>query len=253
VAVTARIGVVADTHVGEWVAELPDAVLAALAGVDVILHSGDITDLSLLDRLATVAPVVAVQGDHDRAAGIVLPRSRVVEIAGYRIGLTHGRRWRAIELAGALVSLALGRPVLMGFHRALRRRFGQVDAVVFGHLHLPCTRWIGGVLFFSPGAVHNAEHAPGFAAGGISARAYLRFRESLPADDRVLAVGILEAGPDGLAPRIVPVAPDGTGPLGAERATKHRPHLPGGHPRDEGLHTRGLKRERRDSNPRPSD
>ncbi len=37
-----RIGVVADTHVGEWVAELPQAVLAALAGVDLILHAGDI-------------------------------------------------------------------------------------------------------------------------------------------------------------------------------------------------------------------
>lgn len=201
----ARIGVVADTHVGEWVADLPDAVLAALAGVDVILHAGDITDLTVLDRLATVAPVVAVQGDHDRAAGIVLPRARIVEIAGYRIGLTHGRRSRAVELAWALVSVALGRAVLVGLHRALRRRFGAVDAVVFGHLHLPCARWIDGVLFFSPGAVHNAERAPGFAAGGISARAYLRFRESLPVDEAIPAVGIIEAGPDGLVPRIVPV------------------------------------------------
>ena len=204
-----RVGVVADTHVGEWVAELSDAVLEALAGVDVIFHAGDITDLAVLDRLATVAPVVAVQGDHDRAAGIVLPRARVVEIAGYRIGLTHGRRARAIELASAVMSAALSRVVLAGFHRALRRRFGPVDAIVFGHLHLPCVRWIDGVLFFSPGAVHNAESAPGFAAGGVAARAYLRFRESLPQDDAVPAVGILEAGPEGLVPQIVPLASRG--------------------------------------------
>ena len=203
---SARIGVVTDTHVGEWVADLPDAVPAALEGVDLILHAGDITDLAVLDRLAAIAPVVAVQGDHDRAAGITLPRSRVVEIAGCRIGLTHGRRSRAIEVPSALASAALDRAVLTGFHRALRRRFGRVDAIVFGHLHLPCIRWIDGVLFFSPGAVHNAEQAPGFAAGGISARAYLRFRESLPVDARAPAVGILEVGPDGLVPRIVPVA-----------------------------------------------
>jgi putative phosphoesterase len=211
----ARIGVVADTHVGEWIAELPGAVLEALAGVDVILHAGDITDLSVLERLAAVAPVVAVQGDHDRAAGIVLPRARVVEVAGYRIGLTHGRRARAIELVSALASLVLGRVVLTGFHRALRRRFRDVDAIVFGHLHLPISYWDRGILYFSPGAVHNAERAPGFAAGGVSARAYLRFRRSLAPDRAVPAIGIIEAGPEGLVARVVPVAPGEGGGVAA--------------------------------------
>jgi putative phosphoesterase len=203
----ARIGVVADTHIGEWVAELPDAVLDALAGVDVILHAGDITDLAVLERLATVAPVVAVQGDHDRAAGIVLPRARVVEVAGYRIGLTHGRRARPVEVACAVASAVVGRAVLIGFRRALRRRFRDVDAIVFGHLHLPITRWDGGILYFSPGALHNAERAPGFAAGGVSARAYLRFRRSLAPDQAAPAIGIIDAGPEGLVPRIIPILP----------------------------------------------
>jgi putative phosphoesterase len=212
----ARIGVVADTHVGEWVAELPGAVLDALAGVDVILHAGDITDLSVLDRLATVAPVVAVQGDHDRAAGIVLPRARVVEVAGYRIGLTHGRRARPVELAGAIASAVLGRAVLLGFNRALRRRFRDVDAIVFGHLHLPITRLDGGILYFSPGALHNAERAPGFAAGGVSARAYLKFRRSLGPDQAVPAIGIIDARPEGLVARIVPVVFDEEGEVAAK-------------------------------------
>ncbi len=211
----ARIGVVADTHVGEWVAELPDAVLDALAGVDVILHAGDITDLSVLERLATVAPVVAVQGDHDRAAGIVLPRARVVEVAGYRIGLTHGRRARPVETACALASAVVGRAVLIGFHRALRRRFRDVDAVVFGHLHLPIIRWDGGILYFSPGALHNAERAPGFAAGGVSARAYLRFRRSLAPDRAATAIGIIDAGPEGLVARIIPISPGDGGEAAA--------------------------------------
>lgn len=205
----ARIGVVADTHVGEWTAELPQSVLDAFAGVDLILHAGDITDTSVLDRLGTVAPVVAVQGDHDRAAGIVLPRTRVVDVAGARIGLIHGRRGRWIELVAAALSLLAGRPVLVGFHRALRRRFGAVDCIVFGHLHLPCVRRVDGVLFFSPGAVHNAERAPGFAAGGFAARRYLRFRRSLPAELGAPAVGIIDVRPTGLEARIVSVAVDG--------------------------------------------
>ena len=202
-----RVGVVADTHVGEWTAELPQSVLAAFAEVDLILHAGDITDLAVLDRLAEVAPVVAVQGDHDRAAGIVLPRSRIVEVAGIRIGLTHGRRGRLVELAAAGLSLSARRPMLLGFHRTLRRRFADVDCVVFGHLHLPCVRWIDGVLFFSPGAVHNAERAPGFAAGGFAARRYLRFRQSLPATVGASAVGILEIRPTGVTGRVVPLKP----------------------------------------------
>jgi uncharacterized protein len=203
--VATRIGVVADTHVGEWSAALPESVLEALSGVDLILHAGDITQIDVLERLGALAPVIAVQGDHDRAAGIVLPGSRVVEIAGVRIGLTHGRRGKWIELTAAALSLVAGRPVLLGFHRAVRRRFGQVDCIVFGHLHLPCIRRIDGVLFFSPGAVHNAEQVPGFAAGGLAAKLYLRFRHSLPPERAVAAIGILEVGATGLTPRIVPL------------------------------------------------
>ncbi len=207
--VLARVGVVADTHVGEWLAELPQAVMDALTGVDLILHAGDITEQGVLTRLETVAPVVAVQGDHDWAAGLRLPRTRVVEVAGHRIGLTHGRRDRRVELAAAAASWLMGRAVLLGLHRALRRRFGPVDAIVFGHLHLPCVRWIDGVLHFSPGAVHNAERAPGFAAAGFAARRYLGFRRSLPPDVGRPAVGIIDVTSRGLRPRIVPLAGGG--------------------------------------------
>jgi uncharacterized protein len=201
----ARVGVVADTHVGEWVAELPEAVPEALAGVDLILHAGDISDASVLERLAKVAPVVAVRGDHDRAVRVSLPRDRVVDVAGVRIGLTHGRRPRLLELAAAALSLVSGRVVRLGLHRALRRRFGPVDCIVYGHLHLPDIRTVDGVLFFSPGAVHNAERAPGFAAGGIAARRYLRFRRSLPAEASRPAVGIIEIRHGLIEPRIVPL------------------------------------------------
>ena len=190
-----RVGLVADTHVGEWIPELPDAVGAALAGVDLILHAGDITDLAVLDRLGAVAPVIAVQGDHDRDAGIVLPRSRVVEVAGVRIGLTHGRRWKPVEFLAGVCSVIVHRPVLLGLHRALRRRFADVDVIVYGHLHLAETRWRRGVLFVNPGAVHNVERAAGYAAAGVSARRYLAFRTRLPRDAAAPSVAVLEIAP----------------------------------------------------------
>lgn len=202
-----RIGVVADSHVGECLPWLPPEVSDRLRGADLILHAGDITELSVLRTLGEIAPVVAVQGDHDRAAGIVLPRARVVRVGRFRIGLTHGRRPRPVELVAAAASLLSGRPRLFGFHRALRRRFGTVDCIVHGHLHLPGCRVLGGVLVFSPGAVYLPERDPGYG-DGLGARAYLRFRRRQDPGLLVPSVGMIEAGPTRLVARVLPLDPD---------------------------------------------
>lgn len=202
-----RIGVVADSHVGECLPVLPPEVGQRLADVDLILHAGDITDTAVLTHLARIAPVVAVQGDHDREAGIVLPTSRVVTAAGRRIGLTHGRRLRTVETAAAAVSLVSGRLRLLGFHHALRRRFATVDCIVHGHLHLPLCSVARGVLFFSPGAIYVPEEDP-FYGGGPGARAYLRFRRRQPAEARQPAVGLLEVGPERIVASVLPLAHD---------------------------------------------
>lgn len=201
-----RIGVVADSHVGEALAELPAAVFELLAGVDLLLHAGDVSDPATLRRLETIAPVLAVQGDHDREGGLILPRTRVVRVGGHRIGLVHGRRNRAIELAAAALTLIRGRLALLGFHRALRRRFGRVDCIVHGHLHLPVNRTVNGVLYFSPGAVYNPELDPYHDGGGIRSRAYMRFRRNLAPAQRAPAVGLIEIDGDGLRARTLPLA-----------------------------------------------
>jgi uncharacterized protein len=65
-----RIGVVADTHVGEYLDALPAGTLEALEGCDLVLHAGDLSVPSVLEDLEQVAPVVAVRGDHDRLGGL---------------------------------------------------------------------------------------------------------------------------------------------------------------------------------------
>jgi len=201
-----RIGVVTDTHVGEHLPVLPPEVEEVLDGVDLVLHAGDLTDVVVLEQLGRIAPVVAVRGNHDEQAGITgLPRDVVVRAGGARIGLTHGARTRAVELPAAAVSLAAGRACLMGFDGAMRRRFGDVDCVVVGHLHMPIHRVVGRALLFSPGAVYVPELDPGFAWSGIRARGYRRFRDRLPAAARTPAVGLLEAGPAGVRARVIPL------------------------------------------------
>ena len=66
------IGLLSDTHVrlpGTRVElstltteELPIQIRDAFSGVDLILHAGDIYSLPVLDKLETVAPVLAAEG-----------------------------------------------------------------------------------------------------------------------------------------------------------------------------------------------
>lgn len=197
---------VADTHVGEHLPVLPPEVGEILDGVDLILHAGDITDTVVLEELGAVAPVVAVRGNHDEEAGIDgLPRDAVVEVGGRRFGLTHGSRTKAVELPAAAISLLSARTVLLGFEWAMRRRFGDVDCVVVGHLHMPIHRMVDGALLFSPGAVYVPELDPGYSWTSLPARGYRRFRDRLPPSARVPGVGLIEAGPSGVAARVVPL------------------------------------------------
>ena len=201
-----RIGVVADTHVGEHLPVLPPEVADVLDGVDLILHAGDLTDAVVLEELGRIAPVVAVRGNHDDEAGIGgLPRDAVVEAGGRRIGLTHGARTKAVELPAAALSLLTARTVLLGFEGAMRRRFGDVDCVVVGHLHMPIHRMVDGALLFSPGAVFVPELDPGYSWSSLPARGYRRFRDRLPPAARIPGVGLIEAGPSGLTARVVPL------------------------------------------------
>lgn len=215
---TTRIGVVADSHVGEYLDEMPAAVLEALEGCDLVLHAGDLSVPAVIDVIAQVAPVVAVRGDHDRLGGLALPETAVVAAGGHRIGVTHGRRPRPVDGAVIAAAVIAGRalPFRAGLHRSLARRVGPVDAVVYGHWHEPLIARHGGTLMFSPGAVcpwGNLEGGrpprPGLA--GVGDRGVRRFRWQLGPEAMRPCVGIIEAGSSGLRPRVIPLPPAGGG------------------------------------------
>ena len=157
-----RVGVVADTHSPEFLPELPEALLHRLRGVDLILHAGDVGGPETLRRLAELAPVQAVRGDHDGGMR-ELPRWREVAIAGRRIVVVHGNRSHLVEepvtLLGTL-SLGLVWPG-GGVIPALRREFPAADVIVYGHTHRARLDEMGGAVLFNPGAVYmvTAEEA----------------------------------------------------------------------------------------------
>ena len=203
---TIRVGVVSDTHCPEFLDRLPVRIGELLAGVDLILHAGDISSLDTLAELGRIAPVEAVHGDHDHGLG--LPSRRVVEVGGRKIGILHGNRSHLIEEPATLTgTLTLGRwwPKA-GLHRWLRNAFPDADAIVYGHTHFAEARREGGTLLFNPGAVYQVTPAEALQRlrGGPgwfewSWLQVIRHRRATPPP----SVGLLEIGPEGIAASIL--------------------------------------------------
>mgnify|MGYP001268811468 CR=1 FL=1 len=204
-----RIGVVADSHVGEYLPRMPSEVLEVLDGCDLVLHAGDLSVASVVDDLAALAPAVAVRGDPDRLGGLALPPTAVVSVAGHRIGLVHGVRPVPDVVVTAAHVLAGRRiPFRAGLHAALARRLGPVDCVVYGHWHEPLVARCGGTLMFNPGAVCpwgslQGGRPPRRGPGGIADRGVHRYRQQLGREAMTPTVGIIEVGSAGLRPRHV--------------------------------------------------
>ncbi len=133
-----KIAVISDTH---WQPgrPLPSAIEhIRRTRPDCILHAGDWTDLALLEELTAIAPTQAVAGncDDESIAG-TLGYSRVITLGGVNIGLTHG------HLFPAKATPLSARHTFSG---------DDVQAVVFGHSHVPYNETTDGVLLFNPGS-----------------------------------------------------------------------------------------------------
>lgn len=207
------IGVIADTHVGEFLDHLPPAALDALAGSDLILHAGDLSDGSVLDALQRIAPVMAVRGDHHMRGAPSLPRRVVVNAGGARIGLVHGVR-KATDPLVITAHTAARRRIAWdaGRDRAMVRAFRghHVDAVVFGHWHEAVIHHVDGVLVFNPGAVCpwgslEGGRPPRPGMPGIADRVVRRYREQLGPDAMRPSVGRLYVNAGVITPEIVPL------------------------------------------------
>lgn len=145
-----HIGVVSDTHfrsLREGIGFFERLLQGPFAEVELILHAGDLGPPQLLDGFLEV-PLVAVRGNTD-GANANLPLQRVLELAGFRIGLIHG--WGS--LAG-LESRVLGE--FAGV---------RLDCLIFGHSHYPLCRRRDGLLLFNPGSPTDRRSAPCHSVG----------------------------------------------------------------------------------------
>jgi hypothetical protein len=122
------IGLISDTH-----GLVRPQVHQALAGVELILHAGDVGGDEVLDELSLIAPVLAVSGNTDTPGDPRLREAIDQSIGGVSIHVSHGHE--------------VGSPTPA---RLLERYAAQV--IVYGHTHRQHVARAGGCLIVNPGA-----------------------------------------------------------------------------------------------------
>ncbi len=117
-----KLGIISDTH-----NLLRPEVLAALDGVDAILHAGDVSSREILDRLQSIAPLYAVRGNADKEWAEALPPFLDFEMDGRRICMTHKKK-------------------------DLPKDLSPFDLAVVGHSHQYSETALGNTMLLNPGS-----------------------------------------------------------------------------------------------------
>jgi putative phosphoesterase len=123
------VGLISDTH-----SLIRPEVFTALAGVDLILHAGDVGGSAVLVELGAIAPVRAVYGNTDSPGEPGLDARIVLDIEGLSIHVSHGHELGVSPTPEKLL-----------------KRYAA-DIIVFGHTHKPLIERAGPRLVVNPGA-----------------------------------------------------------------------------------------------------
>lgn len=144
-----RIGLISDTHLEDPADDLDPSVGRAFAGVDLILHLGDIYATFVLDRLEAIAPVIGIRAYPD-PEDPRLEKQRVETLDGLRVAMIHNLGFPETEID---VDRDLTFPAGRSVQQVLTKRFGEpVDVVVFGDTHEEIAAMREGVLLVNPGS-----------------------------------------------------------------------------------------------------
>ena len=130
-----KIGIISDTH-----GFLDPRAEKIFAGVDHILHAGDIGNPMIELELKFIAPVTLVLGNND--PGLSFKETEVVLLGGKKFLVHH-----------------IVNPRDLSETVADRIARDQPDVVVFGHTHKRYAETAGGILFFNPG--YSGKPKPG--------------------------------------------------------------------------------------------
>lgn len=128
-----RLGVISDTHLPRRERAIPSSVFDAFAGVDGLLHAGDLITAAVLEELGAIAPVQSVLGNMDDRS-LDLPGMLTTSLGSFEVGMVHD--------AGPS----------KGRRERMRKKFPGCRVVVFGHTHEPVIEDDGDLMLLNPGS-----------------------------------------------------------------------------------------------------
>jgi putative phosphoesterase len=121
--------------------------------VDLIVHCGDMVDAMAIPLFEEFAPLEAVAGNNDPPQLVQrFGREKILQFGDVRIGMVHGHD-------------GVGRSTLARAQNAFQGE--HVQAILFGHSHVPYFQWHDGVLLFNPGSPTDKRRQPNYSYGII--------------------------------------------------------------------------------------
>lgn len=136
-----KVLVLSDTHC-ESIKQLSPKILNEIENVDIIIHAGDYTNISLVEELASLKTFYGVYGNMDSyEIKNRLPEKLVIELEGFKIGILHPSE---------------GGPPF-GIKKRVKALIKEkVDTIIFGHTHKAELSRIGGILYMNPGSAKSS-------------------------------------------------------------------------------------------------
>ena len=141
-----QIGLISDTHLPQLLRSLDQLgpqIGETLAGVDLILHGGDVTVAGVLDWCEQFAPVLAARGNNDIFEDARLAEVQLLEVEGVRVGMAHELRPESRPIAEILDSSLGGE---------------RVDVLIGGDTHVERLEYRDGVLLINSGSPSLPHH-----------------------------------------------------------------------------------------------
>jgi hypothetical protein len=131
-----KIAVLSDTH-GNF--PLAIKLLDHIAGLDSIIHLGDVLHDAEIIEMALGMPVIKLAGNCDSSAEA--RRELLLHIEGKSLFVTHGDRYQ----------------VKNGNRRIYEKAVSlSADIVLYGHTHIPAVQKKGEILLVNPGSLKEA-------------------------------------------------------------------------------------------------
>lgn len=146
-----KLGVISDTH-----GFFHPGISRAFAGVEKIIHAGDLGAKAVYEKLSEIAPVTVVRGNHepDEIPGSLSDPS-VIVLVEKKVLLTH----RLITMTWEYFKDALSHLDPLPF-------FPEFDLVIFGHSHIPIWDKVQEMYFLNPGYAGD-DHLEGHATAAL--------------------------------------------------------------------------------------